>query len=58
MSQPLSWWRDYYALVIWQGVETDLDAIKGMLNHLIAEAQQPFNVKQSEEQKQWDAQQS
>lgn len=51
MSQPLSWWRDYYAAVIWQGVTTDLDEIKGMLDHLIAEAQQPFNVEQSKEQK-------
>jgi len=51
MSQPLLWWRDYYAGIIWQGVETDLEAIKGMLDHLIAEAQQPFNIEQAKETK-------
>ena len=49
MSQPLSWWKEYYAGVIWQGVVTDLDEIKGMLDHLIALAQEPFNVEQAKE---------
>lgn len=47
MSQPLSWWKDYYASMIWQGNVTDLDEIKGMLNHLIYEAQNSFYVREA-----------
>jgi len=47
MSQPLSWWKDYYASVIWQGNVTDLEEIKGMLNHLIHEAQSSFYVREA-----------
>lgn len=49
MSQPLSWWKDYYARVIWQGAVTDLEEIQGMLDHLIAVAQEPFNVAKAKE---------
>ena len=49
MSQPLSWWKEYYASLLWQGVPDDLDEIKAILDHLIAEAQRPFNVSQAKE---------
>jgi hypothetical protein len=40
MSQPLNWWRDYYAGLIYQGVlsELSLDDIKAELDNLITEA--------------------
>jgi hypothetical protein len=40
MSQPLNWWRDYYAGLIYQGVmnELSLDDIKAELDNLINEA--------------------
>ncbi len=47
MSQPLSWWKEYYSRRLWQG-EDDLDAIVLMLEHLIREAQTPFNIKEAQ----------
>ena len=44
MSQPLNWWKDYYAGLLYQGVVVDIDEIKGMLDDLISKAQEPFNV--------------
>jgi hypothetical protein len=47
MSQPLEWWKEYYAGLLYQGVVVDLDEIKGLLGDLIKHAQEPFNVENS-----------
>ena len=45
MSQPLSWWKDYYAHTIWQNSDgLTLVEINEMLSNLILEAQKNSNL--------------
>jgi hypothetical protein len=42
----LEWWTEYYANLIKQGFYDgdDVDTIKIMFDHIISEAQQPYNI--------------